>query len=46
MFCFVCCCRDFRVAYCGWHKAHPKLDKFNETMLERPLCQVSLPLTS
>ena len=23
-----------------------KLDKFNETMLERPLCKVSLPLKS
>jgi hypothetical protein len=35
-----------RFAYCGWRKAYPKLDKFNETMLERPLCKVSLPLKS
>jgi hypothetical protein len=30
----------------GWRKAYPKLDKFNETMLERPLCKVSVPLKS
>jgi hypothetical protein len=27
-------------------KAYPKLDKFNETMLEPPLCKISLPLKS
>ena len=36
--------RSFKDA--GGRKAHPKLDKFNATMLERPLCKVSLPLKS
>jgi hypothetical protein len=42
----MCAVADFRFGYCGWRKAHPKLDKFNETMLERPLCKVSLPRKS
>jgi len=36
--------RSFKDA--GGRKAHPKLDKFSATMLERPLCKVSLPRKS
>ena len=45
-FLLMCAVTGFRFANCGWRKAYPKLDKFNETMLERPLCKVSLPLKS
>ena len=34
---------DFRFADCGWRKAYPKLDKFNQKMLERPSIKVSVP---
>ena len=34
---------DFRFADCGWRKAYPKLDKFNQKMLERPSVKVSVP---
>jgi glutathione S-transferase len=34
---------DFRFADCGWRKAYPKLDKFNQKMLERPSVKISVP---
>jgi glutathione S-transferase len=34
---------DFRFADCGWRKAFPKLDKFNQKMLERPSVKISVP---
>ena len=34
---------DFRFANCGWRKAYPKLDKFNQKMLERPSVKISVP---
>jgi glutathione S-transferase len=34
---------DFRFADCGWRKAYPKLDKFQQKMLERPSVKVSVP---
>ncbi|MBU6464846.1 MAG: glutathione S-transferase [Bradyrhizobium sp.] len=34
---------DFRFADCGWQKAFPKLDAFNQKMLERPSIKVSVP---
>ena len=30
-----------RFADCGWRKAYPKLDKFNQKMLERPSVKAS-----
>ena len=37
---------DFRFADCGWRKAYPKLDAFNERMLERPSMKISVPPTA
>jgi glutathione S-transferase len=34
---------DFRFADCGWRKAYPKLDAFNQKMLERPSVKISVP---
>ena len=34
---------DFRFANCSWRKAYPKLDKFNQKMLERPSVKISVP---
>lgn len=34
---------DFRFADCGWHKSFPKLDAFNQKMLQRDSVKVSLP---
>ncbi|ABE41305.1 glutathione S-transferase family protein [Rhodopseudomonas pseudopalustris] len=34
---------DFRFPDCGWRKAYPKLDAFNQKMLERPSVKVSVP---
>ena len=34
---------DFRFADCGWRKAYPNLDAFQEKMLARPSVQISLP---
>ena len=34
---------DFRFTNCGWRKAYPKLDKFNQKMLERPSVKISVP---
>jgi glutathione S-transferase len=34
---------DFRYADCGWRKAFPNLDAFNERMLSRPSVQISVP---
>jgi glutathione S-transferase len=37
---------DFRFADCGWRKAYPKLDAFNQKMLERPSVKISVPPTA
>jgi glutathione S-transferase len=34
---------DFRFADCGWRKSFPKLDAFNQKMLQRDSVKVSLP---
>src|SRR5579863_5800323 len=34
---------DFRYADCGWRKAYPNLDAFNERMLNRPSVKLSIP---
>jgi glutathione S-transferase len=34
---------DFRFADCGWRKAYPNLDAFNERMLSRPSVKISVP---
>jgi glutathione S-transferase len=34
---------DFRFTDCGWRKAYPKLDVFNERMLSRPSVKISVP---
>jgi glutathione S-transferase len=34
---------DFRFADCGWRKAYPKLDAFDQKMLQRPSVKISLP---
>ena len=34
---------DFRYADCGWRKAYPNLDAFNERMLQRPSIKISVP---
>jgi glutathione S-transferase len=34
---------DFRFAECGWRKAYPNLDAFNERMLSRPSVTISVP---
>ncbi|MBI5127801.1 MAG: glutathione S-transferase [Rhodopseudomonas palustris] len=34
---------DFRFPDCGWRKAYPKLDAFNQKMLERQSVKVSVP---
>ena len=34
---------DFRFTDCGWRKAYPKLDGFNERMLSRPSVKISVP---
>jgi glutathione S-transferase len=34
---------DLRFSDCGWRKAFPNLDAFNEKMLTRPSVQVSVP---
>ncbi|KWV60104.1 glutathione S-transferase [Bradyrhizobium macuxiense] len=34
---------DFRFPDCGWRKAYPKLDAFNQKMLERPAVKISVP---
>ncbi len=34
---------DFRFADCGWRKAYPGLDAFNERMLSRPSVKLSVP---
>jgi glutathione S-transferase len=34
---------DFRYADCGWRKAYPNLDAFNERMLNRPSVKISVP---
>jgi len=37
---------DLRFSDCGWRKAYPKLDAFNQKMLERPSVKISLPPTA
>ncbi len=38
---------DFRFADCGWRKvAHPRLDAFNQKMMERPSVKISVLLTA
>ncbi|MGX9426158.1 MULTISPECIES: glutathione S-transferase family protein [Bradyrhizobium] len=34
---------DLRFSDCGWRKAYPKLDTFNQKMLERPSVKISVP---
>jgi glutathione S-transferase len=34
---------DFRFTDCGWRKAYPNLDVFNEKMLSRPSVKISVP---
>lgn len=34
---------DFRYPDCGWRKAYPNLDAFNERMLSRPSIKISVP---
>jgi len=34
---------DFRFTDCGWRKAYPNLDVFNERMLSRPSVKISVP---
>jgi glutathione S-transferase len=34
---------DYRYADCGWRKAYPNLDAFNERMLSRPSIKISVP---
>jgi glutathione S-transferase len=34
---------DLRFADCGWRQAFPKLDAFNQRMMQRPSVQVSVP---
>jgi glutathione S-transferase len=34
---------DFRYADCGWRKAYPNLEAFNERMLNRPSIKISVP---
>ena len=34
---------DFRYVDCGWRKAYPNLDAFNERMLSRPSIRISVP---
>jgi len=34
---------DFRFPDCGWRKAYPNLDAFNERMLTRPSITISVP---
>ncbi|ABD08926.1 Glutathione S-transferase-like [Rhodopseudomonas palustris HaA2] len=34
---------DFRFPDCGWRKAYPKLDAFNQKMMERQSVKVSMP---
>jgi glutathione S-transferase len=34
---------DYRYADCGWRKAYPNLDAFNERMLKLPSIQISVP---
>jgi glutathione S-transferase len=34
---------DFRFPDCGWRAAYPKLDAFNQKMLERPSVRISVP---
>ncbi|WP_454632666.1 glutathione S-transferase [Bradyrhizobium cenepequi] len=34
---------DFRFPDCGWRRAYPKLDAFNQKMLERPSVKISVP---
>jgi glutathione S-transferase len=34
---------DFRYADCGWRKAYPNLEAFNERMLTRPSIKTTLP---
>jgi glutathione S-transferase len=34
---------DFRFADCGWRKAYPNLEAFNEKMLQRPSVKISVP---
>ena len=34
---------DFRFAECGWRKAFPRLDAFNQKMMERPSVKTSVP---
>jgi glutathione S-transferase len=37
---------DFRYPDCGWRKAYPNLDAFNERMLKRPSVKISVPPTA
>lgn len=34
---------DFRFPDCGWRKAYPNLDAFNQKMMQRPSVAVSVP---
>jgi glutathione S-transferase len=34
---------DLRFPDCSWRKAYPKLDAFNQKMLERPSVKISVP---
>ena len=34
---------DFRFADCGWRKAYPNLEAFNERILSRPSIKISVP---
>jgi glutathione S-transferase len=37
---------DFRYADCGWRKAYPNLEAFNERMSSRPSIKISVPPTA